>query len=498
MSGPMTGRHVGRKLADLMHDARVAAAHKIIPAEVAHRAEYHRAFMEATEQELAPTIKAACQHVLDDETIPEEAKAMLRGAMEPEHQGQFFLVVASIIGIAMSGPAAAAEGLLQILKMNSLKRWPNVPLSPDQMALGFIKGEVTGQELVDEAVWSGVSAQRAVLLSRIAGEPPGPQQLGEALRRGYIDTERFAHGIRQGRIKNEWIDVMERLRFAPPSAGEAIAAAVQGHLSPDDSRRHFAEAGIDPGNWQWMFDTAGRPPGAQEMIQLLRRGKVDEATVRQAIRESDIKNKYIDAIVELQHVVPPQRTVVSGLRQGAVDDAQARTWLNQLGYPPAAVDMLVKEAHSTKGTNAREISLAETLSLYNEGLVDRGRAHAMLVALRFDDASAEELIQLADVMREHKVVAASVARVRSAYLGHKIRRNEASTALDALHMDGPSRDHALALWDIEHTTQVRHLTEAQVVKAWKKGALTDEQFVERHLAMGYTEDDARLLLAIDA
>lgn len=496
MSGPMTGRHLGRALADIMHDARVAAGTKLIAAETDHRAAYHTSFMEQVEQDLAPTMRAMFQEMYDHPDCPPEARAYLGPMLHPEHQGQFILTVLGLLGLGLSGPSAAAAGWTQRLQNLSRAAHGELNLTPDQAAEGVLKGQLDHGYAAEQARTAGMHADTFDALIALTGDPPGPQELMEALRRGYIDEGRFSHGIREGRTRDEWIDVLLKLRFAPPAAGLAISAAVQGHLDDAASRRHVEEAGIDPSNYDWMLATAGRPPGAQEMIQLLRRHKVTPDVVRQAIRESDIKNKYIDAIIELAEVVPPQRTVVSGLRQGAVDEAQARTWLEELGYPAAAVDMLIKEAHSTKSTSVRDLTAAEVVSAYVDGLTDRARATSTLEAMRYSPDAAGELLALADAKRENALLNASIRRVHSAYVGHRIDAGTAGTRLDALHMDAGSRDQALKLWAEERAANVRPLTEAQVVALHKAGILTDADFIARHVQMGYTPDDAALLLQL--
>jgi hypothetical protein len=52
----------------------------------------------------------------------------------------------------------------------------------------------------------------------------------------------------------------------------------------------------------------------------------------------------------------------------------------------------------------------------------------------------------------------------------------------------------LSLWDIEASAHIRHLTEAQVVKAVHKQLITPDDGAARLVAMGYSADDADLLL----
>lgn len=496
MTGPPSGRHLGRKLADIMHESRVAAASKIIPGELSARADYHRSFMESVEQDLAPMFRTIFQTAVDDPATPVEAKAFLRPLVQPEHQGQFFLTLLAVLGLAFEAPGAAAAGWIADLRAVAFTRTPAVPLTPDQMAEAVLKGAADEREAVGEALKSGVNQSRLEMLVKLTGDPPGPQELMEALRRGYIDEARFEHGIRQGRIKNEWIDVLNALRYAPPSAGLAIAAAVQNHLSRDEAVKKVSEAGIDPANYQWLYDTHGRPPGTVEMIQLLRRGKATSDEVAQAIRESDVKDKYIPAILELAHVTPPQRTVVSGLRQGAVDEAQARTWLGHLGLDGPAQDMLIREAHNTKSQTVRDLSMSEAVTLFTDGLIDEARLVAMLHSLRFTDEAAGELVQLAKIKRVHAATVAAVNRVRSSYVAHRIDRGTANTTIDALGVDADTRDHLMVLWDEERATNRRLLTEAQVHALRKATIIDDAGFLSMHVAMGYTEADAGLLLRL--
>lgn len=497
MSGPPTGAHIGAKIGAIMHEARVAAAAKIIPAETQHRADYHRAFMESVESDLAPTMRAMFQEVYDHPDCPEQAKAFLGPMLAPEHQGQFFLTVLALLGIGLAGPAAAAAGWSQRLQNASFHAHGELHLSPAEAALAVVKGAAGHDAMADEARYAGMTRDIFNGLVTITGEPPGPQQLAEALRRGYIDQERFEHGIRQSRVRNEWVDVMTRLRYAPPSPGQVLAGAIEGHLSEGDARRRLAEAGIDPENYPWLFETAGRPPGIQELIELWRRGDTDQATVEQAIRESDIKTKYVPTILKFRRHVPPARTVVAMLREGAIDDGKARQLLEANGVMGTDADDMIRGAHSGRARDVKEVTAAEALAAYTEGLIDRGSATAQLVALHYSGAAADELLNLSDRRRENHLKAATAARIRANYVAHKIDRQTAMGHLDAAGMDSATRDHALDLWTLERGTNVRHLTEAQVVKAWKAGLIDDGGFLDRHVAMGYTADDAALLLELD-
>lgn len=495
MSDPRHGATVGKRLAALMADTHVKVRTALLPHETHYRAKATEAFLEQSESELAPTLRRAFQHVLDDDETPEEIKQFFRSMTGPEHQGQFFLVVASILGLAMAGPGAAASGLLQILKNGSFDRWPEVPLTPAELALAVVRGEASEGDAAHEARKSGTAEGRFDLLTRITGEAIAIEQLLLLYRRGQIDEGRLERGIRQSRIRNEWVPEVKQLRYAPPGAGEVIAAAVQNHLSIPEATRHLANAGIDPAEFQWLYETAGSPPGLHELLDLLNRGEFSENDMRQAIRESRVKDKYVDAMLKLRVHLMPMRTIVSAVRQGVIDDGAALQKLAHLGVPADDAAILVKEGHSTKTAGVREASASQVVQSYELGMVNKDAAHAQLVKLKFDDESANLLLDLGDHRRQMALRERAANRIGSAYIAHHTDRTTASAALDRIGMNTDERDHLLQLWEQERNTNVRTLTEAQIIRLMKKGLLTEAEAVARHIALGYTEPDARLLVS---
>jgi hypothetical protein len=497
VTGPPTGRHIGARLADLMHDARVAAAERIIPAETEHRAAYHRAFMESVEDEYAPMMRDVLGQVLEHPDCPDEAKAFLGPLLGPEHQAQFFLTLVGLLGLGLAGPQAAAAGWVQRLQNLSLHTHGDLKLTPAEAALAVIKGVAGLESMADEARYAGMTGDTFNGLVEITGEPPGPVQLMEALRRGFIDAGRFDKGIRQSRVRDEWVDVLTALRYAPPGPGEVVAGYLKGHLSEQDAAHRLSEAGIDPSNLDWLYLSAGRPPGVQQMLELWNRGAASQADVEMAVRESDIHPKWTPKILEMRRYFPPPRTTVAMLREGAVDDATARTWLAAHGVNGPDQDAYLKGAHSGRATSVKEITAAEALEFYTLGGIGRTQAADQLAALHYTPAAVADLLALTDIRAANRLTAAKVGKVRTAYDGHKIDRPSASNALDALSIDTPTRDRLLAQWDTERDVNVRHVTEAFLVKAAKAGAITKQEFIDRHTAMGYTADDAELLWTVD-
>lgn len=491
------GWKLGTMLHDMLAKKDITARHITLPMENAAKADYLHALMERMERELAPSIQAMFAETLADPDAPESVRAVIHATAYPEHQFDAILGLATaVLGIfSIAGAIASVEVEAYIHHLQA-KLLPT-PNSPQEAALAVIKGVWPRSYATSEASLSGIDPRRFDMLVDITGEPPAIQELLFLWRRGKINTDRLVHGVQQSRVRDEWVDAIEELAYAPPSAQEAIQAAVQNHLDPAAARQVVAENGIDPAAFDWLLATAGRPPGIQEMIQLWHRGAVSQADVEQAVRESDIKDKYIPAIIAAAIYVPPVRSVVAMLRAGAIDAGRARQLFAENGVRPQDADGYIAEATKAKSATHRELTEGSILAAYRDRMIGRTDAQARLVALDYDAATASFLLDLADAHAADVLQRQQIATTRSKFVGRHVTAGVASAALDSAHVPADQRDQLLALWTVERDEDVRQLTPALLVKGVKANVIDLPTFHTRLVDLGYSDADATLLAQIE-
>jgi len=499
----MTGDDVPSfgRTASALHDiatrSRVTARALTLPMENAQKADYLHALMERMERELAPSIRAMFAETLADPDAPDSVRAIIHATAQPANQFDAVLgLFAAFFGIfSIAGAIASVETEAYVHHLQA-KLTPT-PLSPQEMALALVKGVVGVDYAKGQAALSGVDGGRFDQLEKITGEPPAIQELLFLFRRGKIDAARLEHGIRQSRVRDEWIDAIRALEYVPPSPQEAIAAAVQGHLTIEEAATVVAENGVDPAAVPWLYETAGRPPGAEMLLTLMHRGLMSQADVEQAIRESDIKNKYIPAIIEGGVYIPPVRSVVAMLRAGAIDDNQARTLFAENGVRDVDASAYIAEAHKSRAVATHEAAQGQVVTAYRDRMITRPAAQARLEALKYPAADATFLLDVADTEAETVLRRGVITTTRSKYVGHHVDHATASAALDKANVPADQRDHLLALWDVERAETVRTLTPAVLVKGVKNGAVTYAEMISYMVALGYSDKDAALYAKIE-
>ena len=406
--------------------------------------------------------------------------------------------IMSIIGAALAGAGASAAGFVQRLRNQSLDNSRNTPLPPELVAAAVLKGHVDEGAGAAEAAFAGVDAQRFKVMVDTAGNPPGPETLLDLWRRGKIDAGRLVTGLREGFLRNDWIDVYEARRFDPLSAIEYLQAAVQGHLDEGQAIERAGERGVDPDDARLLYETLGVPPGVMEMLRLWKRGVISEDEARQVIRESHYKNKYTDAILALADYYPPPRTITTLLSHGAISEADAQRYFQAAGLSPQLAQAYVASALHAKTASHKELGVSTVRTLYADHMLSRDDALADLAKLGYGGQEANLLLDLSAAQARQKLRTQAINRVRSVFVAGKIDASTARADLGTIGVDADQVEELLKLWAIEQTTPSRVLTIGQLNQAVKKGIITEAEFMDRAVKLGYVESDARILYEIDA
>lgn len=369
-------------------------------------------------------------------------------------------------------------------------------LSPEILAAMWNRDIVTLAEGRTEAARSGMNATNFDRLTLLGGDPPAPQELLLAWRRGIIDESDVNRALVQGPLRKEWIEVIKSLQWQPLPLGEAADAVNQNHMSLSDAQRVARENGVRTEDFDIFVANAGLPPGPQETLDWVNRGLLTEQEGLQALYESRIKNKWVPLYMQSRHETMPPETIRLMYTRGAIPAADAIRRLMMRGYSAEDSAVILDGASAEKTQATRDLTQAQIRDLYADRAITREDALSTLEAMGFEASEADWILQLADLARVRRFMTAAINRIRASYLAGRIDENGAIGRLDELGMPVEQRDDAMILWQVERSTVSRGLTPAQIVSAVKKGFLTVAAGLSRLTGQGYAEDDAVILLKI--
>lgn len=369
-------------------------------------------------------------------------------------------------------------------------------MSAPDMAAVWARSGATPEEVHAAAEFVGLSAQDAERFMLLAGEPPPLEMLIAAWRREIITEADVDRGIIQGPIRNEWIPTVKALQFQPLPPEEAAASVTQGHLTMEQALAKAKLSGITPEDFAIIVDNAGLPPGVQFAADAYNRGVIDLDTWKSMFLESRIKNKWIPVMEAMLPALIPVDTVRLLYRLKVYPRELAFATIKKHGYSDVDANAYLDGEDHRRHEATRDLSTAQTMSLYEEDLLTREQVVGMLSTLGWDAQEIDWQIGLANIRKAKKFIDAIVSRVGKAFIAGNMDEEVAAAIMDDAGLSPVARDRYLALWDLERMTASAQLTEAQITAALKRGLIDPDEARARYILKGHTEQDADILVTL--
>lgn len=387
---------------------------------------------------------------------------------------------------------------------------PVAVISPPDLAQLVVRGYLDQGDAAGIAAKSGVSADDFTLLVKEAGDAPDTTTLMEAYRRKVIpltgagaDAVSVEQGIREGRLGDKWVPMIEALGVLPIGVADAVDAVVENQIPYADGEEYAYQNGLDRAAFQILVNTRGNPPSPTELADMVKRGIIplkgkgpSVLSFEQGVAEGATKDKWIPAYEAAMAVLPPEGTIQAWLREGVVDTADAIARLQQLGYDQKSAENYASEAIATTTSQYRQLAESDVVALYSGRAIDAPAATTMLATLGYSADVAAEILAVTDFHVQVGIRNSAISRVRTYYLARKITDNQAVTALDSLEVPSAQRAELMAAWQVERGSNVKLLTEAQITDAWYYQIIDDDTAIGQLEAIGYTPYDAWVILSV--
>ncbi|HVD03191.1 MAG TPA: hypothetical protein VNF75_03525 [Candidatus Dormibacteraeota bacterium] len=412
-----------------------------------------------------------------------------------------------ILGQIISG---ALSPLVQELQNLVWPIMPDVPLSPADLADMVMRSHIDLATAEAMAKQTGISPENLQHLIDNIGQPPGLTFLLEAYRRGFIPQAgsgakdvSLSQGIRESRVADKWIPLIEQMGLQPISAADATNAWVRGQISEAEARKILYQNGYDDANATILYDTTGDPPGPSQLIELQRRGIIpmrgtgpNVLSLQQGIYEGSSKDKWEPMFEQLAVYLPPPRTITALERAGVISTAEAQQLYQESGLSATLSAAYSADASGSKVAAAKKLAESTVLELYQAKAIPKSEADTLLADLGYSATEAGYLESVTDLRHQLTLLQSAITKVGSLYLAHKITRSAAVTALQQLGVQQEQVTETFTIWDLELGATVRLLTESQIADAYKYGIL-DQTAAQQELEnIGYTPYDAWVVLSV--
>lgn len=262
------------------------------------------------------------------------------------------------IGAAVS---PALRPITQEVANETWQRYPNRPLSPDDAAEAIVRGLLDEDEAANEASMSGVNGERFGVIHGLAGQPPGAQELLELWNRGAIGQDDVDRGLKQSRLRPEWVGPVKALRTVLVPVSDRIRMAVREVFSPDlrrslDLDADFPEALLPFTRQLGLLDSDARDywaghwdlPSRTEGADMWHRGEITEAQYDALLRALDYAPVWRGPLKAISNAIPSLSDMQRLARREVYNPAQRRALDLDADFPAEFAQQAAKHGFSEK------------------------------------------------------------------------------------------------------------------------------------------------------
>ena len=127
----------------------------------------------------------------------------------------------------------------------------------------------------------------------------------------------------------------------PLSPADLADMVVRGIMVQGEAEKVALKSGVSTDDFGKLVLDTGEPPSVLDMLLLYRRGKVTHDQVVKAIRQSRVRDEWVDTLFELGVQPPSPADIIDATLKGQIDEVAGRELYAKLGGDPEYYKLMV-------------------------------------------------------------------------------------------------------------------------------------------------------------
>ncbi len=282
----------------------------------------------------------------------------------------------------------------------------------------------------------------------------------------------FAEFAGQQGLKPEWIAAYWAAHWREPGVNQLYNMVHR--LAPDiiaDKRADFEEFGLDPDQLSFTLD---------------------DLTL--GLQKQDLTPFWWQRLTAIAFS-PLTRVDVRRMHSlGLLTRDEVKKRYRELGFSPADAELMTQfteafneQPEETEDIETRDLTRAQVLSFFEDGLLLRDEAKEALINIGFSIDTAETIIIDRELSAAKRETDLAVRTIEIRFDNGLIDFNVASNDLDALLLPAVKRDNILARLEAEIAGRVRLPTLANLNAFLKRQIITSDEYREELTRIGYPD-----------
>lgn len=291
----------------------------------------------------------------------------------------------------------------------------DVPLGVADAVDAVVEGQISMDDGIAIAYVNGISEDSFRILYNTRGNPPGPSDLAEMVRRGVIPTTgtgpdvlSFDQGISEGATKDKWISAYEQIMTVLPAEGRVTTMLRNGTITRDQAIAYYQQLGYDQAAANAFADEASAIKTAadkllakSDVITLYADGAISRDQAAALIGDLGYDATEADEILTIQDLHTATAATNAAISRISsyyiarkIDDNGAVNALNALNVPPAQQTTLITAWGIARTSNVKLLTESQITDAWEYQIMDTDTALTELMALGYTELDAWTVLSI--------------------------------------------------------------------------------------------------------
>ncbi|MBV6438291.1 MAG: hypothetical protein AELANPGJ_03592 [Anaerolineae bacterium] len=231
-----------------------------------------------------------------------------------------------------------------------------------------------------------------------------------------------------------------------------------------------------------------------DTIDLYFNGKYNLPELKNALAKLGWRDIDINNLLFLASVKMSRSDIINYFEKNYIDEKTARTKLAQLGYTTEHINFIIREANEEKTQESKSASLTTVKNAFRKRLITENEFKEYLRLLNYSENAIELEINVLNYQENVEQKELSITQLKSAYNTNRINDIEVLSALKELGYTETNAKIIFDTWKTQKAPKVLQLNAGTIKTALSKGILTTEQALSKLQSIGYTLNDAKIII----
>lgn len=223
-------------------------------------------------------------------------------------------------------------------------------------------------------------------------------------------------------------------------------------------------------------------------------GKIDAWRLREELRRQGYTDEKIGWLLDLAEQKLSRSDIIALWNKGRFGDVECARRLRQLGYSSEAIADIMFLGRKEQSEENKGVLLSTLKTAFKKQLIDESRFRESMAKLGYSREAIDLEIAVAKLSWEIETKTAAKSDIEAAYKQDVIGRPEAEHWLAEAGFTAHDIKVIIDTWDKERAPRYKTINKAEILQAWGVGVLTQPEAYQRLRDVGYTADDAAVLM----